>query len=155
MKDISIRKATNEDLESIINLYMQLWQTEQIFDSNLKDLYYSTKKSRKEFIKDIKNNYFLLAIYENKIVGYLDGYYIKNKDAFKEKMAYLDELSVENNYKKLGIGSKLIDAFTELCKKDKVKYIKLCAFENNIPAVSLYKKLGFEEYSVVYRKRID
>ncbi len=41
-----------------------------------------------------------------------------------------------------------------IVKKKGAKYVKLNAFESNIPAVSLYKKEGFEKYSVYYMKKI-
>ena len=69
-------------------------------------------------------------------------------------MAYLDCLCVDKASRKQGIGKKLIDEFSSIVKKKGTKYVKLNAFENNTPAVSLYKKEGFEEYSIYYMKKI-
>ena len=39
-------------------------------------------------------------------------------------------------------------------KNKNVTYLKLNAFEKNLPAIALYEKLGFEEYSIYYMKKI-
>lgn len=69
-------------------------------------------------------------------------------------MAYLDCLCVDKVSRKQGVGKKLIDEFSSIVKKKGAKYVKLNAFENNTPAVNLYKKEGFEEYSIYYMKKI-
>jgi ribosomal protein S18 acetylase RimI-like enzyme len=73
---------------------------------------------------------------------------------FKVKVKNLKGMCVDKKVRKQGIGKKLIDAFSDIAKKKGAKYVKLNAFENNIPAISLYKKEGFEEYSVYYMKKI-
>lgn len=74
-----IRKAKKEDLDDIIILAKQLWDTEKVFDSNLVDDYYGTKKGYEELLKDIKSrkSIFLVASYNEKIVGFVDGYPLK------------------------------------------------------------------------------
>lgn len=67
---------------------------------------------------------------------------------------YLDHLYVDEKYRNNEVGSKLIEEFSKASKKKSAKYIKLNAFENNIPAVSLYNKHGFENYSIYYMKKI-
>jgi ribosomal protein S18 acetylase RimI-like enzyme len=155
MDNLTIREATTKDFNRILDLSIQLYKAEQPFDSNIKDGYYETKEGKKDLLKDIKDKkrYFLVGIYDNKIVGYIDGY-IYDKDVYKDKIAYLDRLSVDKEYRGKGFGSALIDAFSNEVKKKDVKFIKLNAFEGNIPAVSLYKKKEFKEYSVFYMKKI-
>lgn len=48
-------KLKKEDLDDIIILAKQLWDTEKVFDSNLVDDYYGTKKGYEELLKDIKS----------------------------------------------------------------------------------------------------
>lgn len=47
MENVIIRKAKKEDLDDIIILAKQLWDTEKVFDSNLVDDYYVLKKVMK------------------------------------------------------------------------------------------------------------
>ena len=89
------------------------------------------------------------------MIGYVNGYLVENNDVYyKEPVAYLDCLCIDKSVRKQGLGKKLLDEFINVAKKKCIKYVKLNAFESNIPAVNLYKKEGFEEYSVYYMKRI-
>lgn len=92
---------------------------------------------------------------DEKVVAYVNGYIVENSEIYyKEPVAYLDCLCVDKDARKQGIGKKLIDEFSNIVKEKGAKYVKLNAFENNIPAVNLYKKEGFEEYSIYYMKKI-
>lgn len=86
MENVIIRKAKKEDLDDIIILAKQLWDTEKVFDSNLVDDYYGTKKGYEELLKDIKSlkSIFLVASYNEKIVGFVDGYPLKNDGVYKK-----------------------------------------------------------------------
>lgn len=155
--DIEIRKANKNDIDSIVNLANELYETEMPFDTNLKAGYYKTKTGRKQLLKDIKSKkkIVLVAILNNNIVGFVDGYIYDKEEMYKKKVAYLDSISVSKDYKRNGIGTKLIDEFTNIMKEKGCSYIKLNAFRNNVPAVELYKKKDFKEYSVFYMKKID
>ncbi len=75
--------------------------------------------------------------------------------ATKKKIAYLYHVCVDEKYRNKGVGTKLIEEFSNISKDKGAKYIKLNAFENNKEAINLYKKIGFKEYSVYYVNRID
>lgn len=155
--EIVIRRATRDDFSEILDLADQLYRTEQPFDKNIKDGYYQTETGKKELLKNIisRKRIFLVAVVENRVVGYINGYIYDKEEVYIEKVAYLDQISVDKNYKKQKIGTKLIDTFTKIVKSKKVEYIKLNAFENNSPAINLYHKMGFDKYSVFYMKKID
>ena len=78
----------------------------------------------------------LVALYEEKIVGFLNGEII------------LDEgnilmISVKKEFQNKGVGRKLMNRFEKLAKKEGVKAIYLEVSEKNINAINFYKKLGF------------
>ena len=152
---MNIRKININDYKDVINLYKQLFDAEKVFDDNIVRTYKVDEKEEKKIKKRIKSRkkIFLVAEIDNKIVGLIDGYVIENI-YYKEKVSYLDHLCVDKKYRKNEIGSKLIEKFTEVSKKKGAKYIKLNAFENNIPAISLYNKYGFDNYSIYYMKKI-
>lgn len=152
---MKIRKARIEDYNQIIELYKQLYDAEKGFDSNLSEIYEVSDKQKTIIEKRIKSRkeIFLVAEKENKIIGLIDGYILDNNHHI-EKVGYLDHLCVDNNFRKLGIANKLINEFSNRMKTKNVLYLKLNAFEKNIPAISLYKKMGFEEYSIYYIKKI-
>lgn len=152
---MNIRKVNINDYDDVANLYIQLFDAEKGFDDNLVDTYIIDEKEEKIIKKRIKSRkeIFLVAEIDNKIVGLIDGYIIESI-CYKEKVAFLDHICVDESHRNKDIGSKLIEEFSKKVEKKGAKYIKLNAFEENIPAVSLYCKHGFEKYSVYYMKKI-
>lgn len=154
-----IRKAKKSDIDDIIKLADQLRKTEAPLDKtkNIKEDSYLSDIYREKQLKYItsKKKIFLVAEIDEIIVGYVNGFIVENSSVYyREPVAYLDCLCVDKTIRKQGIGKKLIDEFTSIVNKKGAKYIKLNAFENNIPAINLYKREGFEEYSVYYMKKI-
>ena len=152
---MNIRKVNINDYDDVANLYTQLFDAEKGFDDNIVDTYIIDEKVEKIIKKRIKSRkeIFLVAEIDNKIVGLIDGYIIESI-CYKEKVAFLDHICVDKNHRNNDIGSKLIEEFSKKVEKKGAKYIKLNAFEENIPAVSLYRKHGFEKYSIYYMKKI-
>ncbi len=107
-------------------------------------------------LKDIKSrkSIFLVASYNEKIVGFVDGYPLKNDGVYKKNVFYLNRLSVLDKYRRFSIGTALIDEIKKFAKEKDCAYIKINAFINNIPAVSLYKKKDFNDYSTFYMMEI-
>lgn len=104
--------------------------------------YDSVIKLLKEFNKgiDLKSNPFY------KCIVYDDGI-VKGCLLFEEiyDRVEIDYIIVDNSYRRCGIGSKLVAYLVDYCK-DKSN-ITLEVNENNISAIGLYKKNGFEVVS--------
>ena len=151
MSEIIIRKAKKSDFDSILKLAKQLWDTEKVFFSNLKDDYFADEQAKSLLLKNIlkRKNHFLVAEENNKIIGYIYGY-VSRADLYKKKVGYIDQIVVDEEYRRQGICNKLMDSFTKIMKKYGCGYIELNAFKQNLPAVECYKKYGFKEYSVFY-----
>ena len=154
-----IRTAKKSDIEDIIRLADQLRKTEAPLDKtkNIKEDSYLSDVYREKELKYIssRKKIFLVAEIDKKIIGYVNGYIVENSDIYyRDPVAYLDCLCVDKVSRKQGVGKQLIDEFSSIVKKKGAKYVKLNAFENNTPAVNLYKKEGFEEYSIYYMKKI-
>ena len=59
----------------------------------------------------------------------------------------LDYIIVDNNYRRLGIASKLMEYLVNYAKNNSVSNITLEVNENNTSALNLYKKYKFEMVS--------
>lgn len=155
MSEIIIRKAKKSDFDSILKLAKQLWDTEKVFFSNLKDDYFADEQAKSLLLNNIlkRKSHFLVAEENNKIIGYIYGY-VSRADLYKKKVGYIDQIVVDEEYRRQGICNKLMNSFTEIMKKYGCGYIELNAFKQNIPAVECYKKYGFKEYSVFYMKEL-
>lgn len=103
-----------------------------------------------EFIArySIENDITLVAVVENKIIGYLIGSLNTQNSYNKTIQAELDNMCILEEYRKLGIGSKLFNKFKEICKENDINELKVVASYNNKNAINFYKKNGFEEAEI-------
>lgn len=94
-------------------------------------------------------NYKLDNIYENEFLKCL----VYTEDKIKGVLVYeliydrieIDYITVDEKYRKQGIGSKLLEYLIE---NNDVKNITLEVNENNIAAINLYSKYGFEVVAI-------
>lgn len=127
---IEIYKMSLTDLESI----------KEILVSDFDDFWdYSILKDE----LSNANSYYLVAKLDNEILGFAGIKYVLND-------ADIMNIVVKKSKRKSGIGSLLLKNIIELCKKLNVSTLFLEVNEKNLPAISLYKKFGFEE--VGFRK---
>lgn len=111
--------------------------------SHLENVIFSTPWSEKalnEFIK-YETNKILVASKDGLVTGYIT------------YSTVLDEVQIANiavhpDFRKMGIGQKLLDVLLEISQKEDAAIITLEVRESNIPAVSLYKKCGYEVVGV-------
>lgn len=90
-----------------------------------------------------KENGIVICAYENlRIIGLICGFFAADE-------AEITSVAVDNDYRRRGIGDRLIKSFFEQLPKSTLS-IFLEVRESNLPAVSLYEKHGF--YSVGVRK---
>ena len=91
---------------------------------------------------------------DEKVVGFIDGYVPDDEWWYKEKVAYIDHLCVDKDYRNRGIATRLVAKFEEEALKKEARYVKLQAFPQNIPAITFYNKNKFECYSSFYIKEL-
>lgn len=88
-----------------------------------------------------KDNGIVICCYaDNCVIGLICGYFAGDE-------ADITSIAVDENYRRLGIGSKLIQEFL----KNLPEYISdifLEVRESNSPAIGLYEKYGFEKISI-------
>lgn len=85
-----------------------------------------------------ENSVFLMAFEDENPVGYVGLSVVLDE-------GYMGNLAVLCDYRRRGIGKALMDELLEECIKLDLAFATLEVRESNIPAVKLYKGLGFEE----------
>ena len=90
-------------------------------------------------IKDAfqKGTNFFLALQNGEVLGYLGISVILDE-------GYITNVAVFPNARKKGVATKLLDYLFDFAKKKALSFVTLEVRESNIPAISLYKKFGFE-----------
>lgn len=128
----------------------------KIDDTNKNDVVFlEVAESQKQFISSnidslkeaTKNNTVArpFAIYaDDKIVGFVmfafDVEYEDPKDRY-----WLWRFMIDKNLQGRGYGSASMEKIIEYFRNNGAGYIKLSTKENNVAALSLYRKFGFEE----------
>lgn len=152
MKKVIIRKANLEDLTSIQKLNNNLFDLEfNNFDDTLK-LGWALEKDGKEYFEDmIKNEIVFVAQIEDKIVGYLAGSICESISYITESFAELDNMCIDDEYRRFGIGTLLMNEFKKYCKEKNMQNIKVTASAKNSRAIQFYMKNGFEDYNITLK----
>ena len=155
-ENINIRKANINDLLNIQKLNKELFELEfHNFDSTLIEDWPLTKAGKEYFENAIINNIVLVACIDNKIVGYLAGTLNSQNSYNNNIQAELDNMCILNEYRKLGIGSRLLAEFKRICKEHKINEIKVVASFKNVNAIDFYKNNGFSESELVLKQNIE
>lgn len=138
MAEIIIRAATPKDVEELHKLHTY----PQVYAQTLQLPYATTEVWEKRLNQTQTGTYHLVAVHENDIVGCV------SLDAYQRpRMRHSGTfgISVRHDFQGRGVGSKLMTAMLELADKWlDLKRIELTVFTDNVGAIALYKKFGFE-----------
>ena len=151
--DLIIRRAKNEDVDILNNLFQKLLEFEkEKYDKNIKDNLSITSYFNKRV--SLPTNIILIAQLENKIVGYIYSTIDSDNKIKKDLEAKIDSIYIMPKYRNKSIGTKLIDEILNILKLENVKYVFIENLVNNYSSKYLYEKLGFEVFRETRRKEI-
>lgn len=137
--NITIRKAEVKDALSIVKAEREIAQEPGFFCSLPSEL---TEEAVNQTIQSPQSIY-LVAEHEAQIVGhaFLEPYPLQSL-----RHAADLNIAVHLGWQKKGIGTKLLEKIIELAKNSSaIEKIQLNVRASNTTALSLYKKMGFEE----------
>jgi len=100
-------------------------------------------------------NQILVAEVDRKIVGYI--FFLKRAEFPLETTytwAYVNELYVHPAYRRRGIATKLMKQAFDYLKSIGVTHVRLNVMMKNQAAINLYRKLGFEDLSLIMQLRL-
>ena len=140
--DIIIRNAKIEEANIANNFLTKLIRDEKKYDNNINENI--VIKNYYENYIDRDNTCLLFPLIDNKIVGYIYGFVKNDGDTVINKIALLDALYVDIEYRKLGVATTLINEFKNW-SKDIANSIEVNVCYQNESAVKLYKKHNFIE----------
>lgn len=126
-KNIEIKKLEGKDIQYLLDL------DHKIFD----DYWKNSKASFEETMKSCNNNYLFKSGEEND----LDGYAILGET---RKFTYLQRIGIVKDYQGSGLGDNLLRSVVNFALKRKFVNIKLNTQNDNVSALSLYKKNHFQ-----------
>lgn len=148
------RKATLEDLPTLLKFEQGVIESERPMDPTIKDgkiSYYDIS----EIITNENSDVFVVEI-NNEIVasGYAkiksDRHYLKHK-----KQGYLGFMFVPKDHRGKGANKLIIDALLKWCKERDVYEIRLDVYDVNLPAIKAYEKVGFKKHLINMRLNLQ
>jgi len=141
---MDIFELSNDFFNEYSNYNISLFGIDIIKEMDIKN-YFQT------FVNNDNKKAFI-AIFNNKIIGYIT-FYIKTQPNFwiVKKIGDISGLMVNKYYRNKGIGTKLIKVAIEYFRNNGIKYYEVFTSINNKDGISLYKKCGFNElYTTLY-----
>ena len=92
-------------------------------------------------------NYIFLAEADKKVVGFICA--SSNMNGIKLNLeTKINFLFIDEEYRRKGIGTKLLEYYLKYAKEHGVKYVAINHYVDNIESESLYKKFGFKELTI-------
>ena len=138
MNNIIFRNIHNNDInKNILNILNQLSTTTNI-----------SKNKFFQFLRTLNNSHQIIVIEDiinNKIIG-MGSILIEQKIIHNMgKVAHIEDIVIDKNYRKMGLGSKIINKLKKIAKDNNCyKIILNC----NEKLITYYEKYGFSQKNV-------
>lgn len=101
-----------------------------------------------------KSNKYLIARTKNAIVGFIS-LSIKNSMWQEGNIGHVDELMVDKNFRKMGVGLLLLESITIIAKDNDCKLLELDSAFHRKEAHIFYEKNGFENRAFIFSKSLS
>ncbi len=153
MEKITIRTATINDLDTLLQFEQGVIKAERPFDVTIKNGHVNYY----DIIHLIEAPHIEIVVAESgdEIIGC--GYariedgriYLKHK-----QHAYLGFMYVDPAHRGKGVNKLVIDALTKWAISQNMNELRLDVYDENAPAVRAYEKVGFAKHLVQMRKGV-
>lgn len=150
MEEFLVRVATNEDLKTLLKFEQGVILAERPFDPTLDDdpiTYYDLE----ELILS-EDAQVVVVTYCTKIVA--SGYALKKKARpylNHEFYSYLGFMYTHPDYRGKGLNALIIEELKIWSKKNGLNEIRLTVYDENMPAIKAYEKIGFRKHIIEMR----
>ena len=142
-----VRKANYDDVKILNQFLTLLIQDERQYDTSIDENFVVTNMYE-NYIEDARR-LILVAEEDENIVGYLYGYLQVEYEVDAYKIAKLDALYVDCNYRHYGIATSLIEYFKKWAISKNAHKIEVNVWSNNVKAKNLYEKVNFKTTSEI------
>ena len=129
MADVELRRAQEDDFSEVMSLERKSFPLDAYPDEVL----------RRRMIEYPQG--FLVALQDGKIVGYIAAWVVSRK-------ARIDSMAIDEQYRRRGIGSLMLDTVLDHFKRNGHKTVELKVRPTNTGAIKLYATFGFQVVGV-------
>jgi GNAT superfamily N-acetyltransferase len=134
-----IRPCGIEDFDAVLPLFHQLWLGKPIDSAALRTVFERAKQTR----------LFLCAVVDGQIVGFGS---LSTKENFWQEgiLGTVEELVVDEQHRKLGIGQAILNRLLEEAAKLGCRRVELDSSLHRLEAHRFYEKFGFEKRAFLF-----
>jgi len=156
---IIIRKAIEADYPAVNHLYCLSYG---LYHQNIPGSYKEIGQqviSRGDFLNILEDEeaFMIVAEVEGKIVGHLYAMIDDDEDGKITKGYHridVAEISIEPEYARKGIGTKLMENVENWAKEKNIVDLSTLVYDFNKEAIDFYKSNGYKPYSIRMEKKI-
>ena len=154
---MEIRKANFDDISRLLDLLSEVLE---VHAKLRPDLFVSgtTKYSKEDLelmLKD-ENKVIYVAVINDYVTGYaMCEIRMPSSNMYPNKIFHLDDICVDEKYRRQGIGEALYQKVVELAKQYNCHQITLNAWPGNEAALKFYEKMGMKTRSIVMEDILD
>ncbi|MDF0708151.1 GNAT family N-acetyltransferase [Flagellimonas okinawensis] len=147
---VNIRPATQKDMDVLLKFEQEIINAERPFDVTIKQgpvSYYDIA----EMIDDPKAHVVVAEVGERIVAS---GYAIPKRARHyldHEFYAYLGFMYTDGDYRGEGINAKIIEELKQWSQQQGYKEIRLTVYNENLPAIRAYEKVGFKKHIIEMR----
>ncbi|MGE4457160.1 MAG: GNAT family N-acetyltransferase [Arcobacteraceae bacterium] len=141
---IIYREATTNDIPKLCQLLHQLFSQETEFTPDM----ICQTRALKQIIENDEIGKIYIASKEDEIVGMVNILYTVST-ALGERVAMLEDMIIDKNYRGENIGSALLEYAITKSKEQGVKRITLLTDSDNFSAHRFYENMGFSQSAMI------
>ncbi len=151
MENCKIEKVKIDEIEKLKTIAVETFLETFSPHNSDEDMrkYLNEALSTAQLSKEIRNigSEFYFAIVENKVIGYLKINFGKSQTELQDdKSMEIERIYVLKQLQGKDIGKFLYHKALDIAVENKVNYIWLGVWEQNLKAISFYKRNGFVEF---------
>ncbi len=148
--EVTIRRAGEADVSAIVELNYALFQEDARQRDPFMNLNWPREEGHEYFSKLLKSekSLGLLAEADGEAIGYLIGYMRRSSSLRPVKLAELESMYVQEEYRGQGIGQQLVERFLEWVREQGGERVSVTAYAANERAIAFYRKMGFTPKSL-------
>ncbi len=152
---MEIRRATIADFERIKDIKLKAKATEGEYNTSLRPVRENTRRYCSYLRTDLTNpdRAVFIAVDRDKTVGMITGRIYRTLP-IRRKEGRISNLFVLPGHRKSGLGTRLVRELLRWFREKKTEDIRLSVHSGNTPALTMFRKLKFEEYLIEFRRTL-
>ena len=166
MDNLTIREFLQEDESELIQLFFEFGEYLKKCDENAMDLLIVPENYGQKFYSKMvtnaqnKNGKVYVLTDEHKVVGFVGGVIIEvgadeeDFDCKPHRMGRITDLFLNEKYRGLGYGTKLMSIIENYFKEKGCLKINIDVFGPNVDSYNFYKKHGYSDRNIDLAKVI-